>query len=135
VQAPKDVSLWLRFIDFQDTGYMSNVTRRMTASSRAALFDRKIGIYERAMKENPGNEDLLSAYMICLEERMEYVEETTENQFILFYFTFLTSSQVHGSTEQVGGHSQALPAVNCALVAVFDLSLPPLSIIPCEHSH
>jgi len=78
---PKNAALWLQFIDGQDrwsrlarVSAPAGVTvgQSLAQQSKGALVDRKLAIYERALRELPDNEELLTGYLLCAQERWEY---------------------------------------------------------------
>ena len=78
---PKNAALWLQFIEGQDRwsrlargSAPAGVTvgQSLAQQSKGALVDRKLAIYERALRELPDNEELLAGYLLCAQERWEY---------------------------------------------------------------
>ena len=82
---PHDVRLWQAFIDAQDRwSQLAHSRSHDTPGSRltvgqalgratAGLVERKLAIYERALRELPDDESLLVGYLRCGQEKWEYV--------------------------------------------------------------
>ncbi|KAI9145860.1 NRDE-2, necessary for RNA interference-domain-containing protein [Paraphysoderma sedebokerense] len=75
--SPNDVDLWLEFIKFQDEQYRSSskssyvdITRgiRGSAGLKTGNVEKKLSIFERALKLNPDNEKLICGYLLCAED-------------------------------------------------------------------
>ena len=57
--APRDVDRWLAFIRFQDKALFPLGTRRI----ESVATEKKLAIYERALRSNPKSEALIAAYL------------------------------------------------------------------------
>ncbi|KAI9025805.1 NRDE-2, necessary for RNA interference-domain-containing protein, partial [Phycomyces nitens] len=66
---PHDVKTWLEFIAFQDelaSGLNSGSdTTTRTKSNKTSMNEVKMSIFEKAMENNPDDEDLVEAYLKC----------------------------------------------------------------------
>ncbi|KAJ3044013.1 hypothetical protein HDV00_003542 [Rhizophlyctis rosea] len=71
-QEPKNLQLWLDFVDLQDRLVKDNTKK---SSLRTAVNEKKQSIYLKALDELPNNETLLSGYMRTCEESWEFGEE------------------------------------------------------------
>ncbi|ORX84470.1 DUF1740-domain-containing protein [Anaeromyces robustus] len=59
---PKNVKLWLDYIEFQDNSYDINIKK---TSIKSYINEKKISIFEKALKEIPNDEQLIKEYMKC----------------------------------------------------------------------
>lgn len=57
---PGDVSLWLEFVQHQDYTHMK--------STKTQIVERKIDILEKALRENPSNEQLYRLYVEIIDQ-------------------------------------------------------------------
>ncbi|KAL0074451.1 NRDE-2, necessary for RNA interference-domain-containing protein [Phycomyces blakesleeanus] len=66
---PHDVKTWLEFIKFQDdiaSGLNTGVeASTRTKSNKSSINEVKMSIFEKAMENNPDNEELVDAYLKC----------------------------------------------------------------------
>lgn len=69
--SPRDRSLWLEFIDLQDSLLKLGSGKGKKESYRMAINEKKLIIYERALQKLPEDGDLLNRYMECCEETLE----------------------------------------------------------------
>ncbi|KAL1915310.1 uncharacterized protein VTP21DRAFT_6768 [Calcarisporiella thermophila] len=65
---PEDINLWLEFVAFQEEaadlqGGWRSSGKNASRSGRLALSEIKIAMFERALTLNPGNDQLLVAYL------------------------------------------------------------------------
>eukprot|EP01103_Thecamoeba_quadrilineata_P010349 TRINITY_DN2207_c0_g1_i3.p1 TRINITY_DN2207_c0_g1~~TRINITY_DN2207_c0_g1_i3.p1 ORF type:complete len:1079 (+),score=269.96 TRINITY_DN2207_c0_g1_i3:39-3275(+) len=67
-ESPKDVDLWLEFINFQDES-LSFGSRQ--EKSLGAITEKKIAIFLKALEHNPRNEQLLLGYLRACEQVWE----------------------------------------------------------------
>ena len=72
LEQPHNVTLWLEFLAFQDQllewGHLPGESTENMARKKRALTERKISIYERALKLNPMSEELLVGHMKLIQE-------------------------------------------------------------------
>ncbi|ORX41457.1 hypothetical protein BCR36DRAFT_588024 [Piromyces finnis] len=59
---PKNVKLWFDYIGFQDINYDVNIKK---TSVKNSINEKKISIFEKALKEIPDDESLIKEYMKC----------------------------------------------------------------------
>lgn len=64
-QDKANIKLWLEYVAFQDTRARSEV-------NKAPVIEKKIAIFEEALKANPHSEELLLGYLFCCEQIWEY---------------------------------------------------------------
>jgi hypothetical protein len=74
---PKDARLWLAFVAAQDrwsrlADARGGTVGQALGQSTAALSERKLAIFERALREVPDDPDLLAGYLRCGQDRWEY---------------------------------------------------------------
>ncbi|KAG0177112.1 hypothetical protein DFQ28_006393 [Apophysomyces sp. BC1034] len=66
---PKDVQLWLAFIEFQDEAAMGLCSgaeyKSKNKANKASLNEVKMSIFEKARENNPDDEDIVIAYLKC----------------------------------------------------------------------
>ena len=60
-----NIKLWLDYVAFHDKVTKSDVNRR-------PVIEKKISIFEEALKANPHSEELLIGYLFCGEQIWEY---------------------------------------------------------------
>eukprot|EP00049_Salpingoeca_infusionum_P010404 m.177918 g.177918 ORF g.177918 m.177918 type:complete len:1216 (-) comp14637_c0_seq5:3731-7378(-) len=77
-----DVSLWLRYISFQDEAFETSQVK--THKSIALLVERKLALFEKALSKLPDHEDLLVAYLALCEEKMTPEELEAKWQRTMF---------------------------------------------------
>lgn len=61
-----NIKLWLEYVAFQDVRAKGEV-------NKAPAIEKKISIFEEALKSNPHSEELLLGYLFCCEQIWEYV--------------------------------------------------------------
>ncbi|KAJ3217494.1 hypothetical protein HDU67_007857 [Dinochytrium kinnereticum] len=76
---PKNRTLWLEFIKFQDT--LLNESSKKTL--KRAVNDKKLAIYEKAFFYFPDDDELLAGYMACCSETWETTRLLTKWDKIL----------------------------------------------------
>ncbi|TPX68733.1 hypothetical protein SpCBS45565_g02910 [Spizellomyces sp. 'palustris'] len=107
-EEPHNLSLWLNFIALQDELAKDQEEK---SKLRAAISEKKQSIYEKALKELPDNEDLLSGYMTTCQETWEAAKLLTKWDRILKRSTssiklwkqYLDFRQTNYSTFNVAG--------------------------------
>ncbi|KAI8051900.1 NRDE-2, necessary for RNA interference-domain-containing protein [Gilbertella persicaria] len=73
-QNPKNVSLWLEFIQFQDEAARGlDPTASTSQKNRTSLNEVKLSIFEKALDHNPTSEELIHAYLACGAEVWETI--------------------------------------------------------------
>ncbi|CAG8472263.1 6022_t:CDS:2 [Acaulospora colombiana] len=73
-QNPKDVDLWLEFIEFQDKSMQFGKSKKVdAAATRLSINEVKLSIFEKSLESNPNEQALLAAYLKCCEQVWEYV--------------------------------------------------------------
>ncbi|RCH81049.1 hypothetical protein CU098_002769, partial [Rhizopus stolonifer] len=83
-QNPKDVSLWLEFIQFQDEAARGlDPTASTSQKNRTSLNEVKLSIFEKALDHNPTSEELIHAYLACGAEVWETIRLLREWDTVL----------------------------------------------------
>ncbi|CAG8742621.1 212_t:CDS:2, partial [Acaulospora morrowiae] len=68
-QNPKDVNLWLEFIEFQDKSMQFGKSKKAdAAATRLSINEVKLSIFEKSFEANPNDPTLLVAYLKCCEQ-------------------------------------------------------------------
>lgn len=70
-ETPADVALWRAFVAFQEVAVPASEGAGGTRRAEAALAERQLAIYERAVKMNPDDEVLLAEHLDLCRRRLE----------------------------------------------------------------
>ncbi|KNC97470.1 uncharacterized protein SPPG_07387 [Spizellomyces punctatus DAOM BR117] len=124
-EEPHNLSLWLNFIALQDELAKDQQEK---SKLRAAISEKKQSIYEKALKEFPDNEDLLSGYMTTCQETWEATKLLTKWDRILkrntssikLWKQYLDFRQTNYSTFNVAGCIELYE--NCIHILMRDTS-------------
>jgi hypothetical protein len=96
LENPENIPLWLEFIEFQDESVfwgkipeseegLNLADSQHKKKLRQSLLERKIAIYERALKSNPYSIELIIGHMELVQEVWDTEELVTKWKNLVFY--------------------------------------------------